>query len=300
MSPKLRLLARVAAALTLVVLLAAGVAGWWLPTLRLLASPMHSMKPAPPALGGARTRVATIIPRELQLVLLARVAGTDRSIKAGNYEITEGITLPELLDRLTQGDVTQVAMTIVEGAGFAELKAMLAANPDVTKTVLDLPDAELMRRVGAPSASPEGWFFPDTYLFAAGSADLASLARAHRLMRARLTPHGEAHADLLNDPYEALILASIVESGNRRAADRPLIASVSSTIAPRHAIAERSNGDLRPGAAFDGTCSATSTPIRPTTRTFTPVCRRHRLPAGEASLKRRRTHRAPLPLFRAR
>jgi UPF0755 protein len=136
--------------------------------------------------------------------------------------------LPELLDKLTQGDVTQTALTVIEGSTFAELAAALKSNPAIVKTVLDLPEAQLARRVGLAGASVEGWFFPDTYFFAAGSPDLALLARAHRLMRQRLEAAWERRAPdtPLKDPYAALILASIVEKETARAADRPLIASV--------------------------------------------------------------------------
>ena len=100
--------------------------------------------------------------------------------------------------------------------------------PDIAKTVLDLPDAELVRRIGVPGTSVEGWFFPDTYFLAKGSADLALLKRAHRLMRSRLDAAwaGRASDSPLKNPYEALILASIVEKETGSAADRPLIASV--------------------------------------------------------------------------
>ncbi len=111
------------------------------------------------------------------------VRGVDRTIKAGSYEIDAGITLPQLLAKLTSGDVTQTSLLIVEGATFGELKRLLRGNPDVKNTVLDLPDAELMARLGVPDASPEGRFFPDTYFFAAGSTDVALLNRARRAMR---------------------------------------------------------------------------------------------------------------------
>jgi UPF0755 protein len=74
---------------------------------------------------------ATVVPDERLLVALARWRGVDRSIKAGNYEIAAGITLSQLLDKLTQGDVTQDALTFVEGATFVELRAALKANPNV-------------------------------------------------------------------------------------------------------------------------------------------------------------------------
>jgi UPF0755 protein len=171
---------------------------------------------------------AGVLPIGFPLVALARYRAVDRSIKAGNYEIAAGITLPRLLDKLTQGDVTQTAQTVIEGSTFAELAAALKANPAIVKTVPDLPEAELARRVGLPGASVEGWFFPDTYFFAAGSSDLALLARAHRLMRQRLDAAWERRAPdtPLKDSYAALILASIVEKETARAVDRPLIASV--------------------------------------------------------------------------
>jgi UPF0755 protein len=173
---------------------------------------------------------AGVLPDERVLVALARWRNVDRSIKAGNYEIVAGVTLPQLLDKLTQGDVTQASLTVVEGSTYAELRALLAADPKVARAGDPLTDAELMRRIGAPGASPEGWFFPDTYFFAAGSGEFALLQRAHQLMRTRLDAAWSARApDLpLKDPYEALILASIVEKETGRPADRPLVARCSS------------------------------------------------------------------------
>jgi UPF0755 protein len=162
------------------------------------------------------------------LVALARWRGVDRAIKAGNYELPPGSTLPQLLDRLTEGDVMQTGLTVVEGITFAEYKRALENNPRVRKTVLDLPDRELMTRLGEPSTPPEGWFFPDTYYFAAGASDLSLLRRAHEVMRSRLaTAWAKRAPDLpFRTPYEALILASIVEKETGRSADRPLVASV--------------------------------------------------------------------------
>lgn len=171
---------------------------------------------------------AGILRDQRVLVALARWHGLDRSIKAGNYEIPPGSTLPQLLARLTEGDVTQSGLTIIEGTTFAELKRALAQNPRVTKMVLDLAPAELMTKLGAQETIPEGWFFPDTYFFSSGTSDVALLRRAHQLMRAHLDAAWAKRApDLpLKTPYEALILASIVEKETGRPADRPLVASV--------------------------------------------------------------------------
>jgi UPF0755 protein len=171
---------------------------------------------------------AGVLPQPMALIALARIKGADRDIKAGSYEIESGITLPKLLAKLTQGDVTQKSFVIVEGATFGDVRRALRDNPDVKNTVLDLPDAELMARLGVPGASPEGRFFPDTYFFAVGSSDAAILNRARKSMDARLAAAWEQRATDLpfTSPYEALILASIVEKETGKAVDRPLIASV--------------------------------------------------------------------------
>jgi UPF0755 protein len=217
----------------LVVAALAAIAGvsWWLAQpLPLPVSPYaFDVRSGASLRSTARELAAAgVVADERMLVALARWRGVDRAIKAGNYEIAAGITLPQLLDRLTQGDVTQVALTVVEGSTFAEMKAALAASPAVVRTMPDLSDPELMARLGMPGVQPEGWFFPDTYFFAAGSTDVAVLARAHRLMRSRLdAAWANRAADLpLPGPYEALILASIVEKETGSAADRPLVASV--------------------------------------------------------------------------
>ena len=216
------------------ILIAAGLvvaAVWW--TVQPLPLPASSF--AFEVKSGATLRSiarelagAGVLRNEYALVLLARARRADRSIKAGNYEIAEGITLSRLLDKLTQGDVTQAGMTVVEGSTYAELVAALKASPEIAKSVVELPTAEIAARIGITDSSLEGWFFPDTYFFARGSKDVGLLARGYRLMRARLDDAWARRADdlPLKDPYEALILASIVEKETGNAADRPLVASV--------------------------------------------------------------------------
>jgi UPF0755 protein len=171
---------------------------------------------------------AGVLPADWTLIALARLQRADRTIKAGNYELPAGTTLKGLLAKLTHGDVTQVSFTIVEGWTSRDLRAALRLEPDVAKTVLDLADADLMRAIGASENEAEGWFFPDTYFFAAGATDASLLKRAHRTMRERLEASWATRASglPLNSPYEALVLASIVEKETGRVSDRPLIASV--------------------------------------------------------------------------
>ncbi|HSS70422.1 MAG TPA: endolytic transglycosylase MltG [Casimicrobiaceae bacterium] len=171
---------------------------------------------------------ARVLPADWTLVGLGRLRGVDRTIKAGNYEVASGTTLSGLLAKLTQGDATQTSFTIVEGWTIRDLREALRTDEDIVKQVADLPGAELMTKIGAGEKDPEGWFFPDTYFFATGTTDASILVRAHRLMRERLAAAWEARVTGLPiaTPYEALILASLVEKETGRASDRPLVASV--------------------------------------------------------------------------
>ena len=254
-------------AIVVVLLLAAALAvaaavgaAWYRKPLSLRHSPYDFEVRSGASLGSVARALAAdgVVPHAVLLTLLARVKRVDRTIKAGSYEIEQGITLPGLLAKLTQGDVTQTAITIVEGTTFSELKRALDDNPDVAHQLDGLSDGELLARLGASEPAPEGLFFPDTYYFAAGSSDLAVLKRAYRALHARLDAAWSRRTPglPLASPYEALILASLVEKETGRAADRPLVASVFINRLARgmrlqtdpaviYGIGERFDGNLR-------------------------------------------------------
>ncbi len=164
----------------------------------------------------------------MALVALGKLLRVDTSIKAGSYEIEQGTTLLDLLRKLTRGDVSQAEIVFIEGWTFRQMRQRLDAHPDVQHDGKDLSDAEIMRRIGAETNSPEGWFFPDTYLFSKRSSDIDILARAYRSMRKHLAREWENRAPQLplSSPYQALVLASIVEKETGREQDRPLVAAV--------------------------------------------------------------------------
>jgi UPF0755 protein len=164
----------------------------------------------------------------LQFELLARLLGDAARIKAGSYEIAAPISPLALLRKITSGDYTQDAVTFVEGWTFRQVRKALDDHAAVRHDTRGLSDAEVLQRLGGEVASPEGWFFPDTYHFSAGQADLGILVRAHRLMQSQLAAQWAQRAPNLplKTPYEALILASIVEKETGRAEDRALIAAV--------------------------------------------------------------------------
>lgn len=259
------MLKRIFGFLLLLVLVAAGAGGWF--AWRLYTEPLpvpgtsfsYDVRQGTTLSAVARDLgAAGVLPQPLALVALARYRGADRGIKAGSYELEAGLTLPKLLAKLTQGDVTQTSVVIVEGSTFVDMKRVLRSNAGVKNTVLDLSDDDLMTRLGAPGVPPEGRFFPDTYFFAAGSTDAAILARAKRAMDRRLAAAWEQRATGLpfKTPDEALVVASIVEKETGKPVDRPLIASVfvnrmrkgmrlQSDPTTIYGMGERFDGDLR-------------------------------------------------------
>jgi UPF0755 protein len=171
---------------------------------------------------------AGVLTHPALFVLLGRVLGKAASIKAGNYEIDARVTPLALLRKITEGDYTQAAVVFPEGWTFRQMRRALDEHPALRHDTAGLADGEILARLGSGEASPEGWFFPDTYYVSSGSSDLAVLRRAHRLMRDHLTAQWERRAGALPlaTPYEALILASIVEKETGRADERPMIAAV--------------------------------------------------------------------------
>jgi UPF0755 protein len=161
--------------------------------------------------------------------LLALYGGaTDdaRQIRAGEYRVLPGTTPLTLLAMLVEGDVYLHQITIVEGSRFAEMLAALRAHPAIAASELD-HDA-IMSALGSPGLHPEGQFFPDTYRFPYGTADLEILKLAHEALTARLqAAWGNRSPDVrLASEYDALILASIIEKETSLAAERKLISGV--------------------------------------------------------------------------
>ena len=160
--------------------------------------------------------------------ILGRLLGKARSIQAGIYRLDKPLTPLEILDKLSRGDVVFLEMVFVEGTTLKQWLAQLAAQPQVRHSLAGKSEDEIRAIVTGASEPLEGWLFPDTYRFAPGAPDIDILKRAYGAMKKRLADAWAARdpAVPLATPYEALILASIVEKETGQAAERPLIASV--------------------------------------------------------------------------
>jgi UPF0755 protein len=246
---------------TLLFLLAVAVAGY---TTWYVATPLAVARlPAEveiPRGAGLRTAIEQlekggVAVRPIQFEALARALGKERDIKAGNYQLQQALTPLELLKKLTRGDVTQAEVRLIEGWTFAQFRAALDASPDLRHDTRGIDDTELLGRVGAAEPHPEGLFFPDTYLFAKGASDLAVLRRAYRAMQRHLAEEWARRDENIpyRSPYDALIMASIVEKETGKAGERDLIGGV---LANRMRIGMRLQVDptiiYGLGASFDG------------------------------------------------
>lgn len=160
--------------------------------------------------------------------ILARVTGEAGKIKAGSYELKPETSPRALLAQLVRGEFAQEAITIVEGWTFRQMRAAIAAHDRLRHDTVKLSDEELMQKVSSEYTRPEGLFFPDTYLFAKGSSELEIYKMAHRAMLKHLDAAWEARDPSLpyKTPYEALIMASIIEKETGQRGERDMIAGV--------------------------------------------------------------------------
>lgn len=166
---------------------------------------------------------------ELRWRVLGRELGVAGRLHAGEYALPPGLTPPELLRKMAAGDVVQHRFTIVDGWTFKQLRVALAGETGLAQTLPALSDEDVAKKVGIADGKPEGWFLPETYAWVKGESDFDVLARAHAAMKKTLDAVWAARdvdAVKLDDPYQALILASIVEKETGRAEERPLIAGV--------------------------------------------------------------------------
>ncbi|MGE1080756.1 endolytic transglycosylase MltG [Pseudomonas shirazensis] len=162
----------------------------------------------------------------LRLYWRFNMAGTP--LHTGEYRLTPGMTVNQLFDAWRRGDVVQYNLTLVEGWTFRQVRAAVAKHEKITQTLDGLSDAEVMDKLGHSGVFPEGRFFPDTYRFVRGMSDVEFLQQAYmRLEQVLAKEWAERATDLpYRDPYQALIMASLVEKETGIPQERAQIAGV--------------------------------------------------------------------------
>ena len=157
-------------------------------------------------------------------------------VKAGTYSLTGVKTLQDLLDMINSGKEAQFSVKFIEGKTFKEWRKNLENAPHLKQTLQGKTDKEIMALLDIPAVSKavyewnnmDGWLYPDTYNYTPNSTDLELLKRSTtRLQKALDKAWNERDENLpLTDPYQMLILASIVEKETGIASERPQVASV--------------------------------------------------------------------------
>lgn len=149
-------------------------------------------------------------------------------LHSGEYRLTPGLTAEGLIGLWQRGEVVQYSLTLVEGWNFRQVRSALAKHEKIVQTLSGLSDSEVMDKLGHPGVFPEGRFFPDTYRFVRGMTDVEFLKKAYnRLDDVLAQEWSKRAADApYTDPYQALIMASLVEKETGVPEERGQIAGV--------------------------------------------------------------------------
>lgn len=163
--------------------------------------------------------------------LYARLSNKAGGIKSGEFHLTAPMTVPQLFDTLVKGQTVQYSLSLIEGSNWKQAIQRVAQSDDLVQTLDEQTrqsTEKLMEALGIKELYPEGQFFSDTYAFPKGTTDVDYLRRAHAMLNNVLEDEWAKRSDNLplKTPYEALILASIVEKETAVASERPLIAGV--------------------------------------------------------------------------
>jgi len=214
-----------------VTLAAAGGFSWWAKhSLTTSGEPIEfTINPGSGVAASAQQMVAAGVPiNPTMFVLLARLTGDAARIKAGSYELKPNTSPRGLLTQLVRGEFAQEAITIIEGWTFRQMRQAIGSHNRLKHDTVKLSDQELMGKISTEFKEPEGLFFPDTYLFAKGSSEIEIYRRAHQAMLEHLNAAWEKRNKELpyKTPYEALIMASIVEKETGQKSERNMIAGV--------------------------------------------------------------------------
>mgnify|MGYP000338849521 FL=1 len=161
-------------------------------------------------------------------LIWGKINRQETRLQAGEYIISPGMSLAELLDNMVAGNVVKHNITLIEGFTFRQVLKVVQQDPNITLELAGLSDEEIMKILGHEGEHPEGRFYPDTYHISRGITDTELLTRAYKRMQDILEEEWQQREENLpfKTSYEALILASIVEKESAVATERPLIAGL--------------------------------------------------------------------------
>ena len=233
--PKGRIEGRITTVLIVLLLAAAGALAWtWhgftAEPLAFTASPVRYTVPKGAGVrtvaAGLRAQGIDISPTRLWIWYKLR--RYDGRLKAGTYGFSPPLTVDALLDKLVRGDVLVTDIRFIEGWTFRQMRDAIDAHPDLSHDTKGVDEAALLGMIGVPERRAEGLFFPDTYTFSPGANDVDIYRQAYRRQQQALRAAWDARDPSLpyRSPYEALVMASIVEKETGHPIDRDKVAAV--------------------------------------------------------------------------
>ncbi len=175
-----------------------------------------------------RLHKQNVVTKPRYLLWYARLFSTPNNLHVGEYQITRNDTPLSLIDKLLNGKVKLYSLAIIEGWNFSQMMSEVNQNPFLLHHLKGLSDARIMQTMSKDDVHPEGRFMPDTYRFPKGMSDSDLLKQAYAAMEhylAKQWPNRDVGLPF-KTPYEALILASIVEKETGLASERAQIAGV--------------------------------------------------------------------------
>ncbi len=213
--------------------LAVAAWGWYsfrVAPLPLPESPMRLTVPSGATVRGVaqQLRAQGVDVSPTRLWIWYRLRGHDGKLKAGTYALESPVTVDALLEKIVRGDVLLASVRFIEGWTFRQMREAIDAHPDLAHDTRAMNVTELLQRIGATEAHPEGLFFPDTYRFSPGARDVEILRSAYEAQKRTLQAAWEGRAPELpyRNPYEALVMASIIEKETGLAGERDKVAGV--------------------------------------------------------------------------
>lgn len=160
---------------------------------------------------------------------LLRIEPELANFKAGSYRFIPGMTVREMLSLLASGKEAQFPIRFIEGSRLKDWLEILKQAPYIKHTLNDESVQDIADTLNIKDKpNPEGWFYPDTYLYTAGTTDKSLLLRAHQRMEKTLSNIWQGRQEGLpyKTPDELLTMASIIEKETAVNEERALVASV--------------------------------------------------------------------------
>ena len=169
------------------------------------------------------------------LLIQARLLNSAKNIKPGEFEIPKNARVYEVLALLTEGKSKRYKVSFIEGTRLIDALASLQDAPKLIQDIQPLTTENVEKTLDLDGL-PEGWIYPDTYVYHSGDTVSAIINQAHQRMQNVLNNEWQAYIDKLlinkieklpyRSAYEVLIMASIVEKETGLASERPEIAGV--------------------------------------------------------------------------